>query len=180
MNLRQWIEENEVIIPEIEYSVNGKPHSLSRDEVLSASITRLGSEQALWAILKKIVDANPWRYNFEIKEILRDFSIWKAYEGNMDFSMEEIIPLEWDKRFVAHLMKTYNISEQQMRCDHDSQDQYADDGMFYNSTGRCKKCLLSDNLFIDYIDVKDEILTEWKESEKQRRKTFFDKLKGLK
>lgn len=163
---------------EFKYDVKGKPVVLTLEQVLEGSISRVGVDGVKkfledskeyfkegnsgfsWIEIKKT--SYEALVGNEITFFLLDMGAHVAYKDVMDASFSKVVKDNGlTKDFVRWFMNKKGLTEQQVVCDHDDVDQYATDGMFYNSVGTCKKCLMDMNLSFDHYEDLSLLFDAW-------------------
>lgn len=172
-----WLEENNYNKSlTYEYEVGDKTIILLLDEVLKGAMKRLRYEEELINSLNKIkkyicnLSYIPAESSLE-KEFmtalyyyLKDMGANEAYKNHQDFELDEYLDQyeDYDRDFILWLSNEQGITEHQLCCDHDESDQHSEDGMWYNSVGACKNCLVDVSMTIDHYEELDLIYKAWK------------------
>lgn len=146
----------------------------SFDQMLEGVLNRLGSEERTVAILMKIEIylKNNWYRSDKIVDhgiqdeqiaFLQDMGANREFNGDLDATWDKLAQdYEMDIDFLKWWAKERDIADQQMFCDHNSTDMFSTDGIWYNSTGTCIKCLCDEKDMIDYNDEIALVYKAWK------------------
>lgn len=168
--VKAWLLDHSITVKRKQmFYINGYnlPREMTGTQVIKASIERVGSEDKLIEAMDRLYKTSPYRGRALINELLTHLSTWKVHVGIYDPSMNEDLN---DPKYIALYSEKYNVSEQQMRCDHDDYNQYADDGVRRPHTGKCQKCLLDkEGWFWNNNDTYESLL-KWKTAQEIRSK----------
>jgi hypothetical protein len=174
--VRQWLEAQELDLFDckFKYLVEEKEVSLSYNQVEKACIDRLG-EVRLISIFNEFEDyfKNRWydrdKKDYkdgliqEISSFMRDMANYKVFEKHRFFTWKQLAKnFSMDEKFLKWWMKEKDLTEQQMLCDHDDSDQFAEDGRWYNSVGTCIRCKVRMENTLDQNDEVSLVYKAWK------------------
>lgn len=171
-----WLKTENIDLSNVDwpYDINGEKKVLVEKDVLEATIKRL-SEDRVVNVFKEFKDyfENKWwdreksdpkvALRKEIGAFLHNMAEYSLWVGHKDTTMKKLAKdCEMELEFLEWWRKEKGLTLQQMLCDHDDTDQFAEDGRWYNSVGKCRKCLVSTNETLDYDDSVDLVYKAWK------------------
>ena len=144
--------------PDVATTGDGEPISITDDEAIQGVLSIMSEDKAVKSIKAQI------EYNYHGKD--KNSQIKKSvdhfmHECGMNQACKSLVDMSWgylaeetgfSEEFLKWYAKEMNFSDRQMLCHHDDTDSYSSDGNFYNSTGVCKKCLISMNDTVDQAE----------------------------
>ena len=175
--VKQWLKNESMDLSNVDwdYNINGETKLLQEEAVLKAAIERLGEDRLVnifnkfkeyfttkWYARDK--EDVPAALRNEVKVFLRDmseYSVWAKEKPELNFK-QMAIDYSMDEKFLKWWMKEKGFTKQQMLCEHDDSDQFSEDGNWYNSVGKCKKCLVETNDCLDNNEEVELVYKAWK------------------
>jgi hypothetical protein len=173
--INQWFSAQEMDLTEckFKYLKDDQEVELDFDTVLQATLDRISAPRLL-EIFNKINHYfhHDWwdRKNSdpslaalsEISRFLQDMANYKVFENYRFFTWEQLAQdFSMDQEFLKWWMTEQNLNEQQMLCDHDDSDQFAEDGVWYNSVGTCIRCRVRMDKTVDQSESVDLVYKAW-------------------
>jgi hypothetical protein len=152
---------------ELQLSIEGKEYKLPLYRAIEIASKR--SFDLIKAIKNVIATDREYVSEEErtnsLLEFLETMVAHEFYVKHPDYNKEKTFKKlyrAYDKKFVHFWIKKNGISSQQLLCDHDSTDQYSNDGHWYNSVGECFKCLIDTDRKDFWTTECDTAYTYWK------------------
>lgn len=173
-SLKEFIKNKGINLHEVRtISVNGKSIKMTVEDLIMGVARRMSPTRFIEVVEKNEKSFPNYLQSMsttpkdvllrnELFFFLEDMGVNFHFEGKMESTWKEFEEqFEYDSGFLKWWAKENNVSDQQMFCDHDSSDQFSEDGHWYNSVGTCRKCLLDEELMVDYNENLDLVYSAW-------------------
>lgn len=146
---------------------------LNYEEVIAAVLDRMSAERLIQIFNgiekyykedwydRKNGDVGQATLN-EVSRFLQDMANYKVFEDFRFFTFAQLAKdYNMSEEFLKWWMQENDLNEQQILCDHDDSDQFAEDGVWYNSVGTCIRCRVRMDKTLDHSDSIALVYKAW-------------------